>query len=97
MPSLIAATLATEKPTDGYLVNDIISILIMSTPLLLGCNVITNVSKFTPPERDFPYFLTVGLNILAPIPKDHYIILRVRSNYMGQKFNPLGKSLNEGG
>ena len=27
MPSLIAATLASEKPTDGYLVNDIISIL----------------------------------------------------------------------
>ena len=27
MPSLIAATLASEKPTDGYLVNDVISIL----------------------------------------------------------------------
>lgn len=29
MPSLIAATLASEKPTDGYLVNDIVSILVL--------------------------------------------------------------------
>lgn len=32
MPSLIAATLATEKPTDGYLVNDITSIHKFSVP-----------------------------------------------------------------
>jgi len=37
MPSLIAATLATEKPTDGYLVNDITSIHKSSIPCSVIC------------------------------------------------------------
>jgi hypothetical protein len=48
MPVLIAATIASEKPTDGYLVKDIVSIpQSVITASTNGCDVVRHLTVFS--------------------------------------------------